>query len=468
MKLWGGRFEKNTDKLVEQYTSSLNWDKRLYQYDIRGSLAHVAMLAKCGIITDDEAEKIRDGLNQIFREIKDNQFVFDPSDEDIHMSIERALIEKVGPSGGKLHTARSRNDQVVLDERMYLKDEITDIINSLLNLQEIIFSASEDKKEIILPGYTHLQRAQPVLLAHHLMAYFFMFQRDIERLVCCYKRTDVMPLGSAALAGTSFPIDREFVARQLGFSKISENSMDSVSDRDFIVEFISAVSLVMVHLSKLSEEIILWSSSEFQFVEVDDAYATGSSIMPQKKNADVAELVRSKTGKVFGNLVSLLTTLKALPLAYNRDLQEDKENLFGAVDTVKISLQVFCGMLKTLKFNSEKMKKAAENSFVNATDLADYLVLKGLPFRQAHEVVGRLVKLCLDKNCKLNDLSLEEMQSHSHLIDEKVFDVLLIGNCVESKISDGGTSSKSLEKQFVQSREFLEETKKWVEGKRKT
>lgn len=465
MKLWGGRFEKNTDKLVEQYTSSLNWDKRLYEYDIKGSLAHVTMLAKCGIIADEEAERIKDGLNQIFREIKDGEFVFDSSDEDIHMSVERALIEKVGPVGGKLHTARSRNDQVVLDARMYLKDEIINIADLLLNLQEIIFSVSQDKKEVILPGYTHMQRAQPVLLAHHLMAYFFMLQRDIERLICCYVRTNVMPLGTAALAGTSFPINREFVAKQLGFPRISENSMDSVSDRDFIAEFISFASLAMIHLSKLSEEIILWSSSEFQFAEIDDAYATGSSIMPQKKNADVAELVRAKTGRIIGNLVSLMTVLKALPLAYNRDFQEDKENLFSTVDTLKISLQVFCGMLKTLKFNPDKMKKAAVNSFMNATDLADYLVLKGLPFRQAHEVVGRLVKLCVDKNCKLNDLSIEELQSCSHLIDEQAFNVLLIENCIESKTSDGGTSSKSLEKEFIQAKEILTENKKWIEGK---
>jgi argininosuccinate lyase len=465
LKLWGGRFEKSTDKLVEQYTSSLSWDKRLYEYDIKGSLAHATMLAKCGIITDEEAERIKDGLNQIFREIKENQFVFNSSDEDIHMSIERALIEKVGPVGGKLHTARSRNDQVVLDSRMYLKNEIINIADLLLSLQEIMFSISQDKKEVILPGYTHLQRAQPVLLAHHLMAYFFMLQRDTERLICCYKRTDVMPLGSAALAGTSFPIDREFIAKQLVFSRISENSMDSVSDRDFIAEFISAASLIMIHLSKLSEEIILWSSSEFQFVEIDDAYATGSSIMPQKKNADVAELVRAKTGKIFGNLISLLTVLKALPLAYNRDLQEDKESLFSTVDILKISLQVFCGMLKTLKFNPDKMKEASVNSFMNATDLADYLVIKGLPFRQAHEVVGRLVKLCVGKNCILSDLSLEELQGYSHLIDEQAFNMLLIENCVESKTSDGGTSSKSLEKEFVQAKEVLIKNKKWFEGK---
>lgn len=465
MKLWGGRFEKGTNKVVEQFTSSLPFDKRLYEYDIKGSLAHASMLAKCGIISEEEGEEIRQGLNQIYQGIKGNKFVFDVSDEDIHTSIERALIEKIGPVGGKLHTARSRNDQIALDMRMYLKDEIVIICKLLRGLQKIIQNLAQESQGIIMPGYTHLQRAQPVLFSHHLMAYFFMFQRDFERLNGCYERTDVMPLGAAALAGTSFPIHREFVAKRLGFSRISENSLDAVSDRDFVVEFLAAASLLMVHLSRLAEELILWSSTEFQFVEIDDAYATGSSIMPQKKNPDVAELVRAKAGRVFGHLIALLTTLKALPLTYNRDLQEDKEGLFNTVDILKMSLQVFQGMLSTLKINAERMEEATKKNFLNATDLADYLVKKGLSFRQAHELVGRIVKTCLEKGNTLEDLTLEEYQTFSHLFDGELYKVLDIKSCVESKKIEGGTSSESVEKELTQTAKILRRNQEWLEEK---
>lgn len=463
MKLWGGRFQKPTDKLVEQFTSSLPYDKHLYEYDIKGSLAHAAMLAKCGIITEEEAEIIRQGLNQIYQEINSNQFRFDSSDEDIHMSIERALVERSGPTAAKLHTARSRNDQVSLDLRMYQKEEIKAIASLALALQTTLLNLATKHLKVIMPGYTHLQRAQPVLFSHHLMAYFFMLQRDLERLQGCYQRTDVMPLGAAALAGTSFPIDRRFVAEQLGFSRVSENSIDTVSDRDFVVEFLSVAALLMTHLSRLAEELILWSSAEFGFIELDDSYTTGSSIMPQKKNPDVAELVRAKTARFWGYLLAVAGSLKGLPLSYNRDLQEDKESLFAAVETLKVSLQLFSEMLETMEVNKERMKEAAGQSFLNATDAADYLVRKGLPFRQAHEVVGKLVKTCLDRSIALEELSLEEFQGVSHLFDEQIYEALQIANCIENKTSEGGTSTKSVKDQMVKGKEYLKANQKWLE-----
>ncbi|MDI6822215.1 MAG: argininosuccinate lyase [Actinomycetota bacterium] len=446
----------------KEFIASLSFDRRLYKYDIRGSLAHVAMLAKCGIIPKEDAGKITRGLKEIEREIEAGKFRFDIADEDIHMSIERALIEKVGPLGGKLHTARSRNDQIALDIRMYLKEEILKIGNLIRTLQKALLNLAKENTEVIMPGYTHLQRAQPVLFSHHIMAYFFMLGRDIDRLKSCYERTDAMPLGSAALAGTSFPIDREFVAKELGFSKIAENSMDAVSDRDFLVEFLSSLSLLMIHLSSFCEELVLWSTSEFGFIQLDEAFTTGSSIMPQKRNPDVAELIRGKTGRTFGHLMGLLTTLKALPLTYNRDLQEDKEPLFDAVDTAKRSLEIFTPMVASIRINPERMGRAAEESFTVATDVADYLVRKGLPFREAHGVVGKIIAYCLDRNCVLSDLNLEDYRSFSPLFDQDVFEVLEVKHSVDSKTSVGGTSVKGLKDQFIRAESLLESEKMWL------
>ncbi|HDP69433.1 MAG TPA: argininosuccinate lyase [Actinobacteria bacterium] len=462
MKLWSGRFKKSTNKLVEEFTSSLLFDHRLYKHDIKGSIAHVKMLNKCKIISPDEAAKIEEGLSEIYGEIEAGKFVFDVADEDIHMAIERALIEKIGPVGGKLHTARSRNDQVSLDIRLYLKDESMLIMELILNLQRELVSLAKNNMNTIIPGYTHLQRAQPILLPHHFMAYVFMLKRDFERLKDCYLRTDVMTLGAGALAGTSFPIDREYVAKKLGFSHVSENSIDSVSDRDFIVEFLSAASIIMVHLSRFCEELIIWSSSEFNFIKLDDAFTTGSSIMPQKKNPDVAELIRGKSGRVFGHLVGLLATLKGLPMAYNRDLQEDKEGLFDAIDTLKLSLETFTGMLKSMKIEKDKMKKAAEGEFANATDVADYLTTKGIPFREAHEITGKMVASCMDKSCYFGDMSLADFKKFSPLFDEDILDVIEVENSVNKKTSFGGTSTKSVKKQIEIAEMILKKEKNWL------
>ncbi len=461
-KLWSGRFKKNTNKLVDEFTSSLPFDSRLYKHDIEGSIAHVKMLSKCKIISPDEAVKIEDGLSEIYREIESSKFIFNIADEDIHMAIERALIDKIGPVGGKLHTARSRNDQVTLDVRLYLKDEVKFIGKLILGLQCELMELAKDNMEVILPGYTHLQHAQPILFSHYLMAYFFMLERDFERLKDCYKRTDIMTLGAGALAGTTFPIDREYVAKQLGFSRVSENSLDSVSDRDFIVDFLSAASLIMVHLSKFCEELIIWSSSELNFIELDDAFTTGSSMMPQKKNPDVAELIRGKSGRVFGHLMGLLATLKALPMAYNRDLQEDKEGLFDTIDTLKLSLEIFTGMLSSMKIEEKKMKEAAEEGFTNATDAADYLATKGIPFREAHEIVGKMVVNCIDKGCRLSDLSLDDFKKFSLLYDEDIFEVMSIKNSVNRKNSFGGTSTKSVNKQITIAEKIIEKEQTWL------
>ncbi|HAW60064.1 MAG TPA: argininosuccinate lyase [Actinobacteria bacterium] len=462
MKLWGGRFKKKTDELVEEYTASLPFDRRLYKCDIRGSIVHANMLAKCGIISRDEASKMVNGLREIERDIKEGKFSFDIADEDIHMAIERALIEKIGPIGGKLHTARSRNDQVVTDLRLFLKNEILTVGNLLVGLQQVLLELAEKNIGIIMPGYTHLQRAQPVFFSHHLMAYFFMFQRDFKRLKCCYKWMDSMPLGSGALAGTSFPIDREFVAKELGFYKVGENSLDAVSDRDFVVDFLAVASLLMVHLSRFCEELVLWSTEEFGFIELDEAYTTGSSIMPQKKNPDVAELIRGKSGRVFGHLMGMLTVLKGLPLAYNRDLQEDKEALFDAVDTVKMTLKVFTGMLAFLKPNPKKMKMATERGYLVATDMADYLTGKGLPFREAHEVVGKIVSFCLEKGCSFDQLNLGDYRKFSPQFDEDIFEIVKVENSVESKISQGGTSSNRVREQFGIAAKLIAEEEKWL------
>ena len=416
-----GRFHKAADKLVADYTSSLPFDRRLYRYDILGSLAHVKMLARQGIVSEEEAETIAGGLGSILEEMEQGSFPFREELEDIHMSIEARLLEKVGEVGGKLHTARSRNDQVALDLRLFLRDAIGDTITRLRGFQEALISLAEANKEVVIPGYTHLQPAQPVFLAHHFLAYFEMLERDVARFGDCLKRTDVMPLGSGALAGVAYNIDRDFLARELGFSQVSQNSLDAVSDRDFVLEYEAAASVCMMHLSRLAEELILWSSAEFGFIELDEAYATGSSIMPQKKNPDVAELARGKTGRVYGALAAMLATMKGLPLAYNRDLQEDKEGLFDTADTLLATLEVFAGMISTIRVKAENTRRAIERGYLLATDLADYLVRKGEVFRNAHTEVGKLVSYAEEQGRSLADLSLAEYQRFSPLFGEDIY-----------------------------------------------
>ncbi|BAF58698.1 argininosuccinate lyase [Pelotomaculum thermopropionicum SI] len=456
-KLWGGRFQKETDRLVEDFHSSISFDRRLYKYDIRGSIAHARMLGKAGIIPPEEARAIADGLQEVLADIEAGRAGFSVEAEDIHMNVEQLLTAKVGEVGKKLHTARSRNDQVALDIRMYLKDEIDQITGLLRELQAALLDLAEKHTGTVMPGYTHLQRAQPVTLAHHLLAYCQMFRRDEERLADCRRRTDVMPLGAGALAGTTFPLDREYVAEQLGFAAVAENSLDAVSDRDFAVEFAAAASLIMVHLSRFCEEIVLWSSAEFAFIELDDAYSTGSSMMPQKKNPDVAELIRGKCGRVFGDLQALLTMLKGLPLAYNKDLQEDKEALFDAVDTVKKCLLVFKPMLETMQVKKERMAEAARGGFTNATDLADYLVRKGLPFRQAHEAVGKAVLYCLERGRSLDRLSLDELRQFSPLVEEDVYEAIDISRCVEARRVTGGPAPGAVLEAVKKARQRLRE-----------
>ncbi len=443
-KLWDGRFSEKTDIMVEDFTSSIDLDKRLYSYDIKGSIAHCRMLAKTSIISEEDASALIEGLGVIKREIDRGDFQFDKSLEDIHMHIETRLIEKVGKVAQKLHTARSRNDQVVLDVRMYLREETLSTVKRLVVLQKVIVELAKAHIDVVLPGYTHLQRAQPILLSHHLMAYYEMFSRDAGRFEDCLKRINVMPLGSAALAGTTYPIDRKYVARILDFPEVSANSMDAVSDRDFIIEFLSAASICMVHLSRMSEELILWSSSEFGFIELPDSFATGSSIMPQKKNPDVPELVRGKTGRVFGDLVSLLTVMKSLPLSYNRDMQEDKTALFSTVDILTECLEIYIKMLPKLKVNKEAMKQATSKGFLNATDMADYLVTKGMAFRQAHGCVGEAVAYASDKKKELHELTLEELKSFSSHIEKGIFDILTIDQMINRRTSFGGTALKNV------------------------
>ena len=438
-----GRFKKKADKLVNAYTTSIPFDWRLYPYDIAGSIAHARMLAKQGIILDKEAETIVNGLTAIQREIESGEFQFKAELEDIHMNIEARLIEIVGEVGGRLHTARSRNDQVALDLRLFSRDAIVTTLAQLEELQRALITLAEANKKVIIPGYTHLQTAQPILLAHHLLAYFEMFKRDCARFNDCLKRTEVMPLGSGALAGVAYDIDREFVAGELGFDELSRNSLDAVSDRDFVLEYLAAASLCMMHLSRLAEEIILWSSAEFAFIELDEAYATGSSIMPQKKNPDVAELARGKTGRVYGNLMALLTTMKALPLAYNRDLQEDKEALFDSVETLLSTLEVFTGMLKTVRVNAENAQKAAERGYILATDLADYLVKKGKAFRTAHEAVAKLVSYAMEKDKPLSRLTLAEYKKFSPLFEEDVFSITIESSLAARDVI-GGTAPKQV------------------------
>lgn len=453
--MWGGRFSKKTDIMVEEFTSSISFDQRMYSEDIAGSIAHATMLAKCGIIAKEEAETIIEGLNSILADIEAGNFSFEVALEDIHMNIEKRLTERIGAVGGKLHTARSRNDQVALDTHMYLKQEINNIGTLINELQQAIVEVAEKHQSVIMPGYTHLQRAQPILFAHHMMTYFFMLARDFRRLKGVWDGTDIMPLGAGALAGTTFPIDRHFVASELNFSQVYENSMDAVSDRDYILEFLSCASILMMHLSRISEEIILWSSAEFDFIELDDGHCTGSSIMPQKKNPDVAELVRGKTGRVFGHLMALLTTAKGLPLAYNKDLQEDKEGMFDTIDTLKFSLTVYASMLRGMKVNDNVMGAAVRNDFSNATDMADYLVKKGLPFRQAHEVVGKCVAYCLSNSKWLMDLSLAEFKQFSLLFETDILEAIKVETCVDARNSYGGTSSAGVQQEFLVAQQIL-------------
>ncbi len=455
MKLWGGRFTKGTDKVVEDFHSSISFDQRLYRQDIRGSIAHARMLGKQGIIPVKDAETIIAALNNILQDIETGKAEFEVGAEDIHMNIEKLLTERIGDVGRKLHTARSRNDQVALDVRMYLKEEIIDVFGLLKKLMETLLNLAEQHALTVMPGYTHLQRAQPITFGHHLMAYFQMFRRDFERMTDVYKRTDIMPLGSGALAGTTFPLDRQWVAGELGFSAITENSLDGVSDRDFAIEFCAAASIIMMHLSRFCEEVILWSSAEFKFIELDDAYSTGSSIMPQKKNPDVAELIRGKTGRVYGDLMGLLSMMKSLPLAYNKDMQEDKEALFDAVDTIKGCLLVFTPMIETMRVRSDQMARAARGGFTNATEVADYLAKKGIPFRNAHEIVGKLVLYCIERDMALNELSLAEFKEASPQIEEDIYEAIDIIKCVEARKVPGGPAPGALNFSIASGRNWL-------------
>ena len=439
-KLWGGRFSKTTDEMINEFQASIDFDKRMYYEDIKGSIAHATMLKKCNIITEKDHEDIVNGLTAILNDIESGNFSFDIALEDIHMNIEKRLTERIGVAGGKLHTARSRNDQVALDTHMYVRKEVANIAKLLIELEESFVEMAQKNSDVIMPGYTHLQRAQPILFSHHMLAYFYMLNRDFARLEGVYDRADIMPLGAGALAGTTFPIDRHYVAEQLNFAQIYANSLDAVSDRDYILEFLSFASILMMHLSRISEEIILWCSKEFSFIELDDAHCTGSSMMPQKKNPDVSELVRGKTGRVIGHLMAMLTTAKGLPLAYNKDLQEDKEGLFDTIDTVKFSLSVYAQMIKAMRVNKEKMLLATKEDFSNATDMADYLVKKGLPFRDAHEVAGKSVSYCIEQDKWLMDLTLEEFKQFSPLFDEDILEEIKVETCVANRNSYGGTS----------------------------
>ncbi len=460
-KLWGGRFTKETNQLVDEYTSSIRFDYVMAEEDIEGSLAHVTMLGKCGIVEQTDVELIKSGLVKVREKVRNGEFEFSVRNEDIHMNIEAALIEEIGPVGGKLHTGRSRNDQVATDMHLYLRKQVLELIDLLHHLQQELIHQAKQNLDTIMPGYTHLQRAQPILFAHHLMAYVAMFGRDIERLQDSYKRIDILPLGAGALAGTTFPIDRHFVAKQLGFTKIYENSLDAVSDRDFIIEFLSNASLIMMHLSRLSEEIVLWMSSEFGFIELDDAFCTGSSIMPQKKNPDVSELVRGKTGRVYGNLMGLLIVLKSLPLAYNKDMQEDKEGMFDTVQTLKGALQLYAPMIASMKVNKDAMRQAVRNDFSNATDIADYLAKKGLPFRNAHEVIGKLVLYCIEKKVLLLDLSLDEFRSFSPLFEEDIYEVLQPEHVVNARNVYGGTARNQVVEAIERAEKALEVSMNW-------
>jgi len=454
-KLWGGRFTKETNKLVEEFTASIPFDQKLAKEDIAGSLAHVQMLGESGIIPEEDADKIRNGLLQIKDLVDQGEVEFLVEDEDIHMNIEKLLLQQIGPVGGKLHTGRSRNDQVATDMHLYLRTKTTELITLVEDVQNAIIGQAKVNIETLIPGYTHLQRAQPVSFAHHLMAYFWMFERDKERLIDSLKRINWLPLGAGALAGTTFPINRERVAELLGFDTIYPNSMDAVSDRDFILEFLSIGSIIMTHISRLAEELVIWSSQEFQFVELDDSFCTGSSIMPQKKNPDVPELLRGKTGRTYGNLIGLLTVLKGLPLAYNKDLQEDKEGMFDTVETLEGSLKLLAPMIETMTVKKDVMRKAINNDYSNATDIADYLVTKGLPFREAHEVIGKIVLYAIQSGKFLLDLSFEEYQQFSPLFEDDIYNVLAPEHVVAVRNSFGGTSPVQVKQQIKLAEEKL-------------
>ena len=457
MKLWGGRFKSGVNELVNTFNASISIDSRMYKEDILGSLAHVKMLGKQGIIPAKDSEKIVNGLNEILKRMENGVIHIDNSSEDIHSFIESTLTYYIGDEGKKLHTGRSRNDQVALDTKLYVKKYLIVVANELLNLQTVILNKAKENINTIMPGYTHMQKAQPITFAHHIMAYAEMLKRDYGRLLDCYERMNEMPLGSGALATSTYPIDRNFVSNELGFNKPTVNSIDSVSDRDYAIEALSALSLIMMHLSRFSEEVILWCTGEFNFVELDDAYSTGSSIMPQKKNPDVAELVRGKTGRVYGDLMTLLTVMKGIPLAYNKDMQEDKEALFDGLDTVLISIQTFTGMLDTMKIKKDVMKTAASGGFTNATDVADYLVKKGEAFRNAHEIVGKIVLYCIDENKAIDDLSLDEFKSFSPFFEEDVYKAIDLITCVEERSVMGGPSSSSVQSQISLLENFISE-----------
>ncbi len=456
-QLWGGRFTKETDKMVYDFNASIRFDKRLFRQDIQGSTAHVTMLAKQGILTDEERDVILKGLQSIQEDVDAGRLEIDEKYEDIHSFVEANLIERVGDAGKKLHTGRSRNDQVALDMRLYTREQVLTVDEKLKGLLQVILSVMEENLETYMPGFTHLQKAQPITLAHHYGAYFEMFKRDRQRMADIYRRMNYCPLGAGALAGTTYPLDREYTASLLGFDGPTLNSMDSVSDRDYLIEFLAALSTVMMHLSRFSEEIIIWNSNEYQFVEIDDAFSTGSSIMPQKKNPDIAELVRGKTGRVYGALMSLLTTMKGIPLAYNKDMQEDKEVAFDAIDTVKDCLELFTGMLQTMKFKKDRMAASAMNGFTNATDAADYLVGKGVPFRDAHGIIGRLVLYCIEKNTSIDALSLEELKSISEYFEEDIYDAVSLKTCVEKRLTVGAPGPDAMRQVIELEKKYLEE-----------
>ena len=457
MKMWQGRFKKEEDERVNDFNSSISFDSRMYKQDITGSIAHARMLGKTGIIEESESEKIVEGLKGILHDIESGNLEFDSKAEDIHMFVEQVLTQRIGDAGKRLHTSRSRNDQVALDLRMYLLENIKNVKSKLIYLMNTVIEKAKQNTDTVMSGYTHLQRAQPITLAHELLAYAQMFKRDIMRLDDCYERTDVMPLGSCALAGTTYPIDREFVKEQLGFAEITQNSIDGVSDRDFVLEFAFDLSLIMMHLSRFSEEIILWCSSEFGYMELDDAFATGSSIMPQKKNPDIAELVRGKTGRVYGSLTTLLTVMKGIPLAYNKDMQEDKEAIFDALDNTLLCLEIFAEMLSTASFNKDKMRASAGFGFINATDCADYLVKKGLPFRSAYKIVGELVAVCIEKGYSFETLPLDEYKAVSDVFENDVYKAVDLDVCVNGRNVPGGPAKEAVEKQIANLEKFIKE-----------
>ena len=461
-KLWGGRFSKTTDEMINEFQASIGFDRRMYREDIAGSLAHAAMLAKVGILSEEDHAAIEKGLKDILAQIEHGDFDFSVALEDIHMNIEKRLTDAIGDAGSRLHTARSRNDQVALDTHLFVRHAVVDVMAHIRTLQQALTESAAQHRDVIMPGYTHLQRAQPILFSHHLMAYFGMLARDFERFQGVYARTDIMPLGAGALAGTTLPIDRQFVAQRLHFERIYTNSLDAVSDRDYILEFLSAASILMVHLSRLSEEIILWCSREFSFVELDDAHCTGSSMMPQKKNPDVSELVRGKTGRVVGHLMAMLMAVKGLPLAYNKDLQEDKEGLFDTIDTVKFSLAVYAQLIRGMKLREDVMRHAVEADYSNATDLADYLVRKGLPFRKAHAVAGQAVALCIARGIYLADLPIADYQQLSPLFAEDIYDAISPETCVSCRNSYGGTSYEQAEMQLEAAKNLMTEEERMI------